>query len=69
MNDLQPERDTIPPTQSILLNVEQVCVYLGGISERKVWGLVSAGKLPQPKKIDRLTRWRRADLDEWASRL
>lgn len=58
-----------PPHFSILLSVEQVAVYLGGVSERKVWGLVSAGKLPAPKKIDRLTRWKRSDLDKWADAL
>jgi len=57
----------IPPTHSILLNVQQLAVYLGGISDRKVWSLVSAGKLPKPKKIDRLTRWRRSDIDQWVA--
>jgi predicted DNA-binding transcriptional regulator AlpA len=62
---LTPTAPVIPPHYSILLNVEQLALYLGGISTRKVWALVSAGKLPAPKKIDRLTRWRRSDIDRW----
>jgi predicted DNA-binding transcriptional regulator AlpA len=69
MTEASPSSPGIPPTQSILLNVAQVCVYLGGISESKVWALTSAGKLPAPVKIDRITRWRRSDLDEWAENL
>ena len=59
----------IPPHYSILLNIQQVAVYLGGISERKIWSLASAGRLPAPKKIDRITRWRRSDLDQWVASL
>lgn len=59
----------IPPTHSILLNIMQVCVYLGGVSKSKVWAMAASGKIPRPKKIDRLTRWRRSDLDEWAAKL
>lgn len=59
----------IPPQNSILLNVLQVCEYLGGISEGKVWQLCAAGHLPAPVKLGRITRWRRADLDEFADRL
>jgi len=57
---------TPEPDFGLLLNVSQVCVYLGNISERKIWSMVSAGQMPRPLKIARVRRWRRADLDMWA---
>ena len=59
----------IPPHYSILLNVMQVGIYFGGISESKIWSLTSAGRLPAHVKIDRITRWRRSDLDSWVEKL
>ena len=47
----------------------QVCEYLGGMSERKIYELISAGKFPKPIKFDRVARWRRSDLDRWAENL
>lgn len=57
---------TLP--HALLLSVEQVVMLLG-ISERKIWSMVSAGGFPAPKKIDRLTRWRRSDVDKWVESL
>lgn len=64
MEETSPET-VIPPSDSILLNIAQVCRYLGGISEAKVRELVSMGRMPAPVKLDRIARWRRADLEEW----
>jgi excisionase family DNA binding protein len=64
-----PVPDALPGVLPILLSVEQVAAYLGGVSVSKVWALASAGKLPAPVKIDRITRWRRADLEEWVRSL
>ena len=69
MPENQTAKDQISPFDSILLSIGQVCRYLGGISEAKVRSLVSTGRIPAPVKLDRVARWRRADLDEWASRL
>lgn len=62
-------RPHIPPQNSALLNIEQVCEYLGGISDRKIREMVSAGEMPKPVKFDRLARWKRSDLDEWIGML
>ena len=59
----------VPPQNSILLCMAQVCEYLGGMSERKIYELISAGKFPKPIKFDRVARWRRSDLDRWAENL
>jgi predicted DNA-binding transcriptional regulator AlpA len=53
----------------LLLNIRQVCAMLGGISESKLRGMVSGGRFPRPKKIDRLARWRRSDVESWVARL
>ena len=53
----------------LLLSIHQVCAMLGGISERKVRGLVASGKFPRPVKIDRLSRWRPADVSAWCATL
>jgi excisionase family DNA binding protein len=68
LSETSPET-VIPPSDSILLSIAQVCRYLGGISEAKVRELVSMGRMPSPVKLDRVARWRRADLEEWAAQL
>jgi predicted DNA-binding transcriptional regulator AlpA len=35
------------------------------VSERTLWRLLSAGKVPQPVRIGRSTRWRYAEVREW----
>lgn len=35
------------------------------VSERTLWRLLSAGKVPQPVRIGRNTRWRLAEVLEW----
>lgn len=47
-----------------LLNADEVAAMLG-ISERTLWRLLSAGKVPEPVRFGRSTRWRLADVKEW----
>jgi excisionase family DNA binding protein len=47
-----------------LLNVKRVANLLG-CSQRHVWTLRDAGKMPTPIKLGALIRWRRDDLDQW----
>jgi predicted DNA-binding transcriptional regulator AlpA len=50
---------------AMLLTARQVGLLLGGISERKIHAMQSAGQLPRPVRLDRLVRWRRTDLEKW----
>ena len=47
-----------------LLDVRAVAAVIG-CSERNVYRLADAGKMPRPLKIGALVRWRRADIDAW----
>jgi len=37
------------------------------VSVRMVWQMRDAGKIPQPIKLGRLSRWRRSDIEKWVS--
>ena len=50
--------------ESELLTVAEVAVMLG-ISTRTAWCRVSAGGLPKPIQMGGLTKWRRADIEEF----
>ena len=52
---------------AVLIPAEEVAAMLG-VSERTLWRLLSAGKLPQPVRIGRSTRWRAAEVREWIER-
>ena len=54
-------------TTSLLIGAEEVAEMLN-VSERTLWRLLSAGKLPQPVRIGRNTRWRAAEVREWVER-
>lgn len=47
-----------------LLTVEGVADMLG-VSARTVWRRVSAGEIPEPIQMGGLTKWRRADMEEF----
>jgi excisionase family DNA binding protein len=47
-----------------LLNADEVAAMLN-ISERTLWRLLSAGKVPKPVRFGRSTRWRLAEVREW----
>ncbi len=55
--------DTMP----ILITAEELARMMG-VSERTLWRLLSGGKLPQPVRIGRNTRWRLAEVTEWIER-
>ena len=38
-----------------------------GFSERKLWSLRAAGSMPQPLRVGRSVRWRRADIEAWVA--
>jgi excisionase family DNA binding protein len=48
----------------LLITSEEVA-RLMGISERTLWRLLSAGKVPVPLRFGRNTRWRRSEVLEW----
>ncbi len=50
-----------------LINAEELARMMG-ISERTLWRLLSGGRLPQPVRIGRNTRWRLAEVTEWIER-
>jgi excisionase family DNA binding protein len=50
--------------QPVLLTAEEVALRLN-VSERTLWRLLSAGKLPKPVRFGRNTRWKAAELAEW----
>lgn len=35
------------------------------VSRRQIWKLLAMGRLPEPIRIGRSVRWRRADIDSW----
>lgn len=50
--------------QSTLMGVNDVAGFLG-VSARQVWNLRSQGLLPEPVRLGRSSRWRRAELVAW----
>ena len=54
-------------TTALLLTAEEVAAMLG-VSERTLWRLLSAGKVPKPVHFGRSTRWRAAEVAEWINR-
>ena len=50
-----------------LINAEELARMMN-ISERTLWRLLSGGRLPQPVRIGRSTRWRLAEVVEWIER-
>jgi excisionase family DNA binding protein len=51
-------------TAPLLVRADEVARMMG-VSERTLWRLLSAGKIPQPVRIGRSTRWRLAEIREW----
>jgi excisionase family DNA binding protein len=49
---------------AVLIPAEELATMLG-VSERTLWRLLSAGKLPEPVRIGRNTRWRAAEVRDW----
>lgn len=53
-----------PAEQAVLLDVTGVARLLT-CSERSIWRLADAGKMPTPVRIGRLVRWQRQGLMDW----
>lgn len=51
----------------VLINAEELARIMD-ISERTLWRLLSGGKVPQPVRVGRNTRWRLAEVEEWIAR-
>lgn len=54
-------QDAEPP---LLLRVDEVAQLLG-LSERSVWRMQSAGRLPSGVRLAGSIRWRRAEIEAW----
>lgn len=52
---------------AVLIPADKFAVMLG-VSERTLWRLLSAGKVPGPVRIGRNTRWRLTEVREWIER-
>jgi excisionase family DNA binding protein len=67
--DIDLVRSGGPGTDStpILISAEELA-RLMRVSERTLWRLLSAGKVPRPVRIGRSTRWRYAEVREWIER-
>jgi excisionase family DNA binding protein len=52
---------------TMLLTADEVAAMLG-VSERTLWRLLSAGKVPKPVRFGRNTRWRVDEVKEWIDR-
>jgi prophage regulatory protein len=54
-------------TVQTLLTAEEVAAMLG-VSERTLWRLLSAGKVPKPVRFGRSTRWKAGEIQRWLER-
>jgi excisionase family DNA binding protein len=54
-------------SERVLLTSEDLPRLLG-ISERTLWRLLSGGRVPEPVRIGRSTRWRLAEVKDWIER-
>lgn len=55
---------TTNPEPPALLPAEGVAVLLS-VGRAHVWKLLASGRLPEPLKLGRATRWRRDELLAW----
>lgn len=55
---------SLDPGQYRLVPAKQVCAMLG-VSNMTLYRLYTAGKLPEPKKINNRKFWRLSDLHDW----
>ena len=54
-------------TAPMLIGAEELARMMD-VSERTLWRLLSAGKVPPPVRIGRSTRWRLAEVRDWIDR-
>lgn len=65
MNSKSPQS---APADPLLLTVTETARSLA-ISERHVWNLVAAGKLPRPVRLGKSSRWVRRDIEAYIESL
>ena len=51
-------------SERMLITVKDLARMLS-VSERSVWRLVSAGRIPIPIKIGSFVRWHRDEIEHW----
>lgn len=56
--------DGVVGQDALLTDIKGLARMLGR-SERAIWRDQSAGRLPRPIKLGRLTKWRVAEIREW----
>jgi excisionase family DNA binding protein len=54
-------------TTPLLISAEELAKLMH-VSERTLWRLLSAGKVPRPVRIGRNTRWKLAEVTAWIDR-
>ena len=54
----------LPSDEAKLVDAAGVAAILG-VSARMVWRMRDSGRMPRPVSIGRLTRWNRAEIDQW----
>ena len=54
------------PADTAMLNTREVSTLLQ-CSQRHVYRLVDAGRMPPPVKLGALIRWTRTSIEEWIS--
>jgi excisionase family DNA binding protein len=54
------------PVRPLLMSAAQLASRLN-MSIRTIWRFHSAGKLPDPIRLGRLVRWRRAEIERWVA--
>lgn len=52
------------PAERLLVTVEELATILS-VSQRTVWRLLSAGKIPQPIRFGGSARWRLTEINSW----
>lgn len=57
-------RQIPPPAESALLDVGQVAALLR-CSQRHIYRLSDAGRMPTPLRLGTLVRWSRAAVEDW----
>jgi excisionase family DNA binding protein len=58
----------IRESPAVMLITPEETARLLEISERTLWRLLSAGRVPKPVRIGRSTRWRLAEVRDWIER-
>ena len=53
-----------PTSEALLIQAEELAALLN-VSERTLWRLLSAGKIPEPVRLGRSTRWRLDEVRQW----